>query len=377
MLAQFSYKNHFLIHLLKNSRELFPGATRVATLYYDKDSLGLKAFELDLQSEDQKIANLEFDSSIQADLEGFRKQRPRYSWMDKHLFSTTTRKDQLKIQGEFENHTLLIRFPNSGDGLSDLFMIFFKNEEQVFRISGKAQKLSTELKQSLASVYVRSLDAIRKQIENDLQIQQILTSYTKNKQGAEEKLSAELITNKKKQHAIYASIAERFSKQFDQYGEYEIKWSDEAIDHLTLSYKDINEIEDVIKRALTIAINSAENKRITISPSYLFSTNLSPKKEIDQAISIRYQRTHSLLDRYEEAAHDVIKQKLSLTGANLGSHLHPSISAAAISDAIRKHASKIVHLLNKYPSRWSILRTHFRPIQNKIINQDILDQLAS
>ncbi len=377
MLAQFSYKNHFLLHLLRNSKELFPGATRVAALYYNKETLGLSSYEIDLESEDEKINQLQLKQTIQSNLEDFRKQRPRYSWLDKNLFLSPEKENQLKIHREFENHTLLIRFPSSGDGLNDLLLIFFKNEEHVFRVSGKAKKLSTELKQSLASVYVRNLDVIRKQVENDFAIYEVIRSFSKKSKQTEEELASALIAQKKETLLIYRSIAEKFTNKTDPYGDYDISWNEEAITFLSTHYHDLAKIEEVVKRALIIAINSTSSKKIVIGPTLLFSEDKAEKKSISQEISIRYQRTHSLLDRYEEAALEVIKKKLSLTGANLGIHLNPSITAAAISDAIKKHSSKIIHLLNKYPDRWSILRSHFRPIQNKIINKDILDQLAS
>jgi hypothetical protein len=339
--------------------------------------LGLKALELDLADDTNQITSLGLDDINKSNLEAFRMQRPRFSWMDKHLFTSINKENQLKIQGEFENHTLLIRFPNSGDGLSDLFMIYFKNEDHVFTISSKKQKLSTELKKSLASVYVRSLDTIKKQIESDSEIHQIIGSFTKQNQSIDEEKSEAAKTFKSEQIKFYKSVAERFTKKIDKHKEYSIKWSYESIEYLVTNYNDIEELEKIIERALIIAINSSLSNEIIILPSYLKSFDSRKNRINKEEIPIRYQRTYSILDRYEEAALLVIKNKTSLTGAHLGESLNPSISAAAISDAIRKHSSKIIHLLQSHPGRWKAIRSHFRPIQNKLINQDRLDQLAS
>jgi len=89
-------------------------------------------------------------------------------------------------------------------------------------------------------------------------------------------------------------------------------------------------------------------------------------------------RTIALLDRFELAAKKVIDAGESLTGQNLGKACTPSISAPAISDALKKHRDRIVLLLKRYPDRWILLRTNFKPIQNQLLSRstDIKSQTA-
>jgi len=55
---------------------------------------------------------------------------------------------------------------------------------------------------------------------------------------------------------------------------------------------------------------------------------------------------------------------LPLTGVNLGNYCIPSVTPAAISDALKKHSKKIMTLFEQEPNRWSILRNEFRPVKN-------------
>lgn len=375
---QFSYKKHYLSHIMRNSIELFPGATRIIAYYYDPILHGIKAIECDLENKIIEIKPLDFKKLKINDFDNFRKQRARFTWIDQELLIGSHSEDQLKISGEFKNHTLLLRFANQHDGNSDLLLIYFKNEESVFRMSGKPQKLSTELKHSLASVYVRNLDVIRKQIEQDASIDEIIRAHTQNKQNHENDLNKELSELRESQFTLIRSIANKMILRLLNIDEFHIEWKEEALIYLAKHFNDFDQIEKVLRKALIIALNETSNKdQISIEASHIITNDVIRQEEVNNQIAIRYQRTITMLDRYEEAASLLVKEQQSITGSNIGMNLQPPISAAAISDAIRKHASKISHLLNKNPERWSILRSHFKPIQNKLYIAPSAEQLAS
>jgi hypothetical protein len=158
-----------------------------------------------------------------------------------------------------------------------------------------------------------------------------------------------------------------------------INYTDDAVSYLADNYDDVRELEKSIRNSLIIALNQSEGstKNIQIQKNHVVILNRDSSRKKEANIDTRFNRTITLLDRYENAASLVINEKLKLTGNNLGAHLNPPISPAAISDAIRKHASKITYLLTKYPTRWSILRENFTPIQNKLYAKHEFDQKAS
>ena len=72
-------------------------------------------------------------------------------------------------------------------------------------------------------------------------------------------------------------------------------------------------------------------------------------------------KTVALLDRYEQAARQIELRSERINGRNLAAELQ--ISAPAITDAIKKHNSKIKRLLEKYPSKWPLICDFIRPIR--------------
>jgi hypothetical protein len=376
MSLHLSYKKPFFHHVLENGDALFPGATSVLAYFYNKEKAGLDVYirTIDLNEEVQNKAELDFDL-----LENYRKQRPRYSWISVLKQHENIGGSQLKIQGEYNNHSLLIRFPNALDGLNDILLITFKNEDQIFRISDKKQKLSTDLKQSIASVYVRTLDVIKKQLENDQQIDAVLQAHTAQTGRKETEHMESLAGLQNDRDNLIRELVERKVKTLLSSDLVAVKWEDEAISYLASHYKDLESLEESVHKTLIIALNKGNgaSDSISIGKSLVQLPVQSREKIKEPTLDTRYQRTLALLDRYEIAAGEVLKQKLNLTGSSLGAHLNPSISAAAISDAIRKHASKISYLLSNYPQRWTILRRHFKPIQNKLYASHLLDKQAS
>ena len=91
-------------------------------------------------------------------------------------------------------------------------------------------------------------------------------------------------------------------------------------------------------------------------------------------IEAKYQKTYILLDRYEEAAENVIRNRplalrnKAISGTELGKYVGNGITAAAISDAIKKHKSKISKLLLKkeLADKWPLLRKLFKPVINTL-----------
>lgn len=376
MSIKFSYKEHFLQHILQNCTELFPGATSVMAVYYSKQKLGLHLLSKELELKGSLIEEGKLDLTY---FDDYRRQRPRYSWINQQFSPNKETDKQLNIHGEYKHHSLLIRFPNKSDGLNDVLLINFKNEDQIFRISDKKQKLSTDLKQSVASVYVRTLDVIRKQIENDANIHQVIQDHRKEVKFAEGSLKSELSQLKNDQLHLIRSIVEKESKQYLDGEDIEIEWDSDTLHLIAENFTSLTEIEEVVKSALIIAINdnNEPSNSIKVEKAHIRSNSIKEEKTKEQAIDTSYQRTISLLDRYEIAASEVLKAKLNITGSNLGNNLNPAISAPAISDAIRKHSSKISHLLHTYPQRWSIIRSKFKPIQNKLNMSIDTEQLAS
>jgi len=78
----------------------------------------------------------------------------------------------------------------------------------------------------------------------------------------------------------------------------------------------------------------------------------------------KYRKTYTLLNRLETAANKVVVTHQKLTGSTIGQALETPISAPAISDALKKHSKKIIILMQKYPNRWTLIRSEFKSVTN-------------
>jgi len=365
MLSVYSFKNHFLESLLSNGSAMFPGAEKLLAVYYNNETLGLISKELTLNSDSPTLnSGISTDQSIIK----LRKQRSRSTWLKNFEIgeSVNSAKTQLNIHSEYDNHVLLIRFPNSSDGFSDLLFVFFRNEDQIFQFTGDPKKLSTSIKDVVANILIRSLDVFRKQIENDAAIFDLInrsdSMYNKDIKSLTEKLES----TKQEQLSHYKGLAESVSDPLSKQTGYLFNWTEESLLKLIKMQLPIKEILSTLENALTIVVNRS------IKPGSIIEINANDltikghlEKEMDAPIiSIRYERTYQLLDRYEEAAKRVIQERIPLTGVNLGKYCNPAVSPAAISDALKKHGKKIMTLFDQEPNRWSLLRNEFRPVKN-------------
>ena len=367
MLSVYSFKNHFLESLLSNGSAMFPGAEKLLVVYYNNETLGLISKELNLNS-DSPTLTLNSGISTDQSIIKLRKQRPRSTWLKNFEIgeSANSSKAQLNIHSEYDNHVLLIRFPNSSDGYSDLLFVFFRNEDQIFQFSGNPQKLSTSIKDAVANILVRSLDVFRNQMGNDAAIFDLINQSDSLHNKEIEDLKDKLNSSKQKQLSHFKNLAESVSDPLSKQTGYLFNWTEESILKLTKMQLPVKELLSMLENALTIAINRSINSGaiIEISANDLIIKGHQGKGTVTPIISIRYERTYQLLDRYEEAAKRVVTEKMPLTGVNLGNYCKPSVSPAAISDALKKHGKKIMTLFDQNPNRWSLLRNEFRPVKN-------------
>jgi hypothetical protein len=71
----------------------------------------------------------------------------------------------------------------------------------------------------------------------------------------------------------------------------------------------------------------------------------------------------STLNRYEEAAAKAKETGRSIIGKVIGELSDPPLSAAAITDYVKKHKKEVMDWLGAYPEKWPIIRTEFTTIK--------------
>lgn len=133
-------------------------------------------------------------------------------------------------------------------------------------------------------------------------------------------------------------------------------------------------LEKHIQIELNMALIQGETE-ITLTPQHLMSLSnaraVSPPIENDDLQLGRYAKTYKLLERYETAASLAQQKGLPILGKTIGEHCVPSVSNASITDALNKQSRKIYELFQKYPKKWSIIRSEFRSVANILEKETI------
>lgn len=146
-------------------------------------------------------------------------------------------------------------------------------------------------------------------------------------------------------------------------------FSDELKDYSNSFYHLKANLEQHIEIAVNMALLSGDTE-IVLTSNHLTDLKASKAKTYStetEGLNLgRYTKTYVLLDRYEEAANITKEKSLNVIGKNIGANCTPPVSNASITDALNKHARKIVELFDRYPKRWPIIRREFRSVANII-----------
>lgn len=161
--------------------------------------------------------------------------------------------------------------------------------------------------------------------------------------------------------------------------DYHICFTEQALEKIKTYEGELNQLQSILEKAFFFVKNLHPFQlELTIDGIHLnFEKEKIQVKHIEKIhISPQYMKTIQLLNRLENAAKNVLDKGLKLTSAHVGHACQPAITAPAISDAIKKHQHKILYLIDKYPERWELIRTSFKPIIN-IINKSAFKDLKS
>lgn len=91
-------------------------------------------------------------------------------------------------------------------------------------------------------------------------------------------------------------------------------------------------------------------------------TEAEPKSKPRRERKIPFYGVPSTLNRYEDAAVKAKDSGKSVIGKVIGELSEPPLSAAAITDYVKKHKEEVVEWLGAYPEKWPIIRKEFTTI---------------
>lgn len=311
-------------------------------------------------------------------LQKLRQESSPITWTNLHdlPFEKEKRKKvQYALEDELENNILLLRFKNPLDELYDLYFFYLPDNLTQFQLSSTPLHLGSNNKSILGKLLYSALSEIFEEaLNNRKMLQQISLAFEQQKiRLNESKIQRDKIwQNYTQSIRSYAELI--VSKLKDEMG-IPFEFSPDALRKIMTFEGAFESLEVTIRTGAQLAfnLNMGWGASIVIHESHLIFELDTPPVEEKSTVVTRYDKTIQYLDKYEEAAQKLLLREQSINGKNVAQMCIPKVSAAAITINIRSHKSKILTLFERYPDRWTVLREHFKPIQN-IVKEHRLGQ---
>lgn len=379
---KFSFLSDTLLSIANCCRSLFPMASRLVAVEYGNSqyrvlSMQKNSYEI---SEQEDVPNNEnFRIMLNSSKESL------WCMEDELPFSVDSKSLKQSFDLFDEHNRNILQLRQKYNNLDYFVFVYFNQSMQHFMLIGdngqKSDngKFTNENKNIIGQMAVNSLRTFLNTMTEDLtvfdQVKSAMNSMViqqktnNNGQSSEIKLLENMIVE----------MASEYLNNLSH--EYEVKLvlSPSSEKRISTFRGQPSALRRILKQAAVLAVNmnNQKNKVVIIEDYFIINVhenedltnNVEEQGEVESTvIHHRYVKTYQMLDRFEEAVRTALLRGQSVTGVNVGSNLNPSISAPAISDALKKHGPKIVSLMNEYPDKWNALRQHFKPVQNIIIS---------
>ncbi len=374
--GSFSFVENEYESILRNAGLYLPGIQKIAVLFY---AVADKKVRIISRGKGNDLS-YDYDDVLDSRerlimIQKFRQSSQPFSWIRREEvpFEYNDGGTRLgDIFSEMEHVVLTLRFSNEADHLSDIIFIYFNRNFGNFKIKESDKVLSTDNKVIIGNLLYNQFKSILhigradRQVLNRLnhgvgslirenlslkdQLQQIRVSY------------GESMVNLAMQHIN--DLSQRSGQAY--------LLSADALDKIREYRGNPRYLPDILDHAVSFAQNllfAGDIGAITINAYCLdFDSYQSHEKneQLTKKIDSRQSRSMQLLDRLERAAALLKSRNQPLTSANVGRELDPPVTAPAITDALGKNKEIIRQLLEKYPEKWEIIRSEFRPLLNQV-----------
>ena len=387
-MAIFSFIENPVEHILKCAPTLLPGIEKVIAIYYCNETNEINAkYISDNLSKEKKIEELAFEDR-NGIIDKLRKNNSYFNWLKKEdtPFEIHQKKKhiQMDVFHELENTVLLIGFFNENDKKHDLFFFYFNQSLSNFGVSGADKSLTSDNKKIIGFILYNSIKTIIDTSKEDLRIFNSYNENTKSLIKKHSQIKDDLEHSKNNYGLNLIELCKSFLKEFNENNsQFNYILTDDALNKIKTYNGDISVLKTAIQKSIEYVNNlyfDSSETDIYISEDYLnFENTGAGKASKPQEVQLydRYSKTIMLLDKLENAARDVVAKNMDITSVNVGLACSTPITAPAISDAIKKHRNKIIHLLYKYPDNWKLIRMEFRPVRNVLsYRNDVIEKSA-
>ncbi len=372
MSGTYTFISNCYENILRSCLAILPGLDKAVVVYEDKGELIFKKAERGVDHISTHIP--ENKVVIYKEINKLRKNnRSFHSWLSPEEIpfeaNEKGKKEGADIFSESDNITLLLRFKNR-DGYNDLIFLYLRPNISNFGISRMDKPLGTENKNIIGHLYHSFLKHLFDLDEANLQTFNTLNDNVKALINSNIIVEAEVNKLKRNYGESLVKLCNRFLEKHSGGSGINYRFSDGALEKIRVFDGDIVKLEKILDNAITFVSNvyhGQDSKEIVIHSWYLnfeITADLHPETQSAGPSAQKEHKTIQLLNKLEKAAQDVRSKKEPLTGNNLGRACSTPISAPAITDALKKHRKKILALFERYPEKWLLIKSDFRPVRN-------------
>jgi len=366
-MLQFQFKKPITEVLSRVLLRTFKGIEKVWIIAEDSDNENFVLYQAN--QNDEKV---QFVEEVELKKDNYLNNKHFYRWISLNDTPISADKDvriQYNIFDEYKNSILHLFLPPD-DGEFLVFYIFFSQQQAVDGPTADS-RLSTDNKQFVAHTIYNLLQELHSNYMHDRMVANSLNKMQKRMSNAN--------SGNHLQHFIQSFVNDYLHKTSVQHGvRFEI--TDEALSYLSTIALTPARLTELLNDAIVWLLNFSFSKQSKFVIERLHLTDSPAHEDVkkidsDELHEEKYNRTFELLEKLEHAALKVINTGQKLTGYNVGQAFDTSISAPAITDALKKHAGKVRTLARIYPDRWPLIRNQFKPVQNVL--EDETDGKAS
>ena len=370
-MLKYSFIEHPIYYLFSTLDQLIPNVQKAYVIFADEKK-NVSLYSLD----EKQPLDLRNKKHI---VQKFRAEKRNTSWMrpDMIEFLNEEKKkkkiQQLSLIDENENNILCLKFISPYDDLYDVLFIEL-TQSTLLQFVKEGKGLTTSQK---TLIEVLLYNTIKARIETEyanLETHAVIIGSFQNQQttikGSFEE-NEKLQRNYDETFNFFLTTIAREVKT-----EYELKldYSPTCIAYISGLTANLEVIRLSILQAVTVAQNLSIGKlsQLTLEPENI--QIIVPKAVVPKtSFSNKHQNVLDMLNKYEKAAIELEEKGMKVNGANVAKQCKPSITPAAISFNLKKYANIINLLLDKYESKWPVIKNQFKPLNN-IMEKSSLDK---
>jgi hypothetical protein len=374
----FSFIEKPVPFILRKLPSFLPGIEKAVVIFFNPEFNSINSYSLTIESfeyilEENRIIDLN------SNLDKFRHELSPFTWIGKNAVPfeiQSNQKVQLNIFNELDNNILLIRIKNEFDQLSDLYFIYLNQNLSHFGLVNTNKPLTTESKTIIGQLLRNAMISTLAERKEDREFFSILQE---NNTAVISQMNLNKIEYSKAQEKFRNSIAHLCRMHLvdlsrETFRSYRL--TESAIEKLKDYSGDLGLLKNILGKAAQFAESlhlEEQSDVIEIHDFHLVLDALIQETKKPETTSVpsefaevpvRYSKTLLLLNKLENAVSSLKLKNRLLTSQNVGNEFPSPVSPSAITDALKKHRSKILHLFKEYPGRWTVIRNEFRPVQN-------------